>query len=154
MIDTQSPIANGARGEVTLELGGEAYLLKPEFGVIARIEQGLETSLFKLAMKAELFDLRAEELVRTLQVVLAANGYERAERDLAEAIARSGVGPVLVPLLVFLRGYVWGGGHEKKAPEPDAPEEAPEDTPDTAAANGASPTPTPTKAKRASRASS
>ena len=114
---TETPIANGARGEVTFELGGETYLLKPEFGVIARIEQALDTSLFKLAMKAELFDLRAEELVRTIKVVLAANGYERSEQDLAEAIAATGVGPVLVPLLVFLRGYVWGGGQEKKIPE-------------------------------------
>ncbi len=127
---TQAPIANGARGEVTFELGGESYLLKPEFGVIARIEQGLDTSLFKLAMKAELFDLRAMELVRTIQVVLAANGYERSEQDLAEAIAASGVGPVLVPLLVFLRGYVWGAAGEKKDPE-------------AASANGQSPTTTP-----------
>ncbi len=127
---TDSPIANGARGEVTFELGGETYLLKPEFGVIARIEQGLDTSLFKLAMKAELFDLRAEELVRTIQVVLAANGYRRSEQDLAEAIAATGVGPVLVPLLVFLRGYVWGAAREKKEPE-------------AAPANGQSPAATP-----------
>ena len=134
---TQAPIANGARGEVTFELGGETFLLKPEFGVIARIEQALDTSLFKLAMKAELFDLRAEELVRTIKVVLAANGYERSEQDLAEAIAATGVGPVLVPLLVFLRGYVWGG-HEKKDPEA-----APGDVPETAPANGQSPATTP-----------
>ncbi len=139
---TQAPIANGARGEVTFELGGETYLLKPEFGVIARIEQALDTSLFKLAMKAELFDLRAEELVRTIQVVLAANGYQRSESDLAEAIAATGVGPVLVPLLVFLRGYVWGAGHEKKGPEAEGV---------AAAANGQSPeTPTTTPASSGS----
>ncbi len=131
---TEAPIANGARGEVTFELGGETYLLKPEFGVIARIEQALDTSLFKLAMKAELFDLRAEELVRTIKVVLAANGYERAEPDLAEAIAATGVGPVLVPLLVFLRGYVWGGAREKKDPEAERV---------AAPANGQSPATTP-----------
>jgi hypothetical protein len=138
---TQAPIANGARGEVTFELGGETYLLKPEFGVIARIEQGLDTSLFKLAMKAELFDLRAEELVRTIQVVLAANGYQRSEQDLAEAIAASGVGPVLVPLLVFLRGYVWGAAREKKVPE-------------AAPANGQSPATTPASSGNGNPASS
>ena len=137
--------ANGARGEVMFELGGESYLLKPEFGVIARIEQGLDTSLFKLAMKAELFDLRAEELVRTIQVVLAANGYDRTEKDLAEAIAASGVGPVLVPLLVFLRGYVWGGS-EKKVPEPDAT--------DAASANGQTPATTPASSGSESPANS
>ncbi len=136
---TQAPIANGARGEVTFELGGETYLLKPEFGVIARIEQGLDTSLFKLAMKAELFDLRAMELVRTIQVVLAANGYERSEQDLAEAIAASGVGPVLVPLLVFLRGYVWGRP-EKKVPDvADGNTANPETTPATPPASPETP---------------
>ena len=138
---TDSPVANGARGEVTFELGGETYLLKPEFGVIARIEQGLDISLFKLAMKAELFDLRAEELVRTIQVVLAANGYQRSERDLAEAIAETGVGPVLVPLLVFLRGYIWGPAREKKDPEAapangQSPETTPETTPATTPGSG------------------
>ncbi len=146
---TEAPIANGARGEVTFELGGETYLLKPEFGVIARIEQGLDTSLFKLAMKAELFDLRAEELVRTIKVVLAANGYERAEPDLAEAIAATGVGPVLVPLLVFLRGYVWGGAHEKKEPEA-----APETDGVAAIANGQSPATTPASSGSENPASS
>ena len=46
---TETEIANGARAEVTLELGGESYLLKPEFAVVARIEDALEISLFQLA---------------------------------------------------------------------------------------------------------
>ena len=142
---TETGITNGARGVVTLELGGEAYLLKSEFAVIDRIEQALETSLFQLAMKAERFDLRARELVRTLQAVLAANGYERSEQDLAEAIAEAGVGPVLVPLLLFLRGYVWGGTHGQKVPEAAANRQAPAspDGDNPAATNGKTPAPDP-----------
>ncbi len=129
---TETEIANGARGEVTFELGGETYLLKPEFGIIARIQRGLDPSLFERVMKTGLFGLRVREMLRTIQVVLAANGYQRSEQDLAEAIAQAGVGPVLVPLLVFLRGYVWGGAREKKDPQ-------------AAPANGQSPGTTPQK---------
>ncbi len=113
MVDT--PMTNGARGEIAMKLGGARYVLRPEFGIVAKIESALDTSMIKLAMKAELFDLKAEELVRTLRVVLAAHGHEVEEAALAEAIAEDGVAAVLVPLTLFLRGYVWGGGREKKA---------------------------------------
>ncbi len=112
MADTE--MTNGARGEVTLTLGGETYVLRPEFGVVAKIEEALDMSLFKLAMKAEAFELKAEELVRTLRVVLAAHGHEVAEEALATAIGEEGVATVLVPLALFLRAYVWGGGRGKK----------------------------------------
>ena len=111
MADTE--MTNGARGEVTLTLGGETYVLRPEFGVVAKIEEALDMSLFKLAMKAEAFDLKAEELVRTLRVLLAAHGHEVAEEALATAIGEEGVATVLVPLALFLRAYVWGGGQGK-----------------------------------------
>ena len=111
----ESPMTNGARGEIALKLGGARYVLRPEFGIVAKIETALDTSLLKLAMKAELFDLKAEDLVRTLRIVLAAHGHQVEEATLAEAIAEDGVAAVLVPLTLFLRGYVWGAGREKKA---------------------------------------
>ena len=110
----ESQMTNGARGEISLELGGARYVLRPEFGIVAKIETALDTSLLKLAMKAELFDLKAEDLVRTLRIVLAAHGHQVEEATLAEAIAEDGVAAVLVPLTLFLRGYVWGAGREKK----------------------------------------
>ena len=69
MAETQ--MTNGARGEIAMKLGGARYVLRPEFGIVAKIETALDTSMIKLAMKAELFDLKAEELVRTLRAVLA-----------------------------------------------------------------------------------
>ncbi len=107
---TETEIANGARGEVTFELGGETYLLKPEFGVFARIQQGLDTSLFERVMKNGLFGLRVREMLRTIQVVLTANGYQRSEQDLIEALDTTGIGPVMVSLSVFLREFMGGAG--------------------------------------------
>ncbi|MCH8927054.1 MAG: hypothetical protein IH924_13120, partial [Proteobacteria bacterium] len=49
----ESQMTNGARGEIALELGGARYVLRPEFGIVAKIETALDTSLLKLAMKAE-----------------------------------------------------------------------------------------------------
>jgi uncharacterized protein (UPF0216 family) len=69
-------MANKERGEVTLALGGEKYILRPEFGVIAEIEDELDTDMFKFGMKAEQFKFRAKELVHAIKVVLEANGYQ------------------------------------------------------------------------------
>ncbi len=107
-------MANKERGEVTLELGGEKYTLRPEFGVIAQIEDELDTDMFQFGMKAEQFKFRVKELVRTLKVVLGANGYEVAEKRLAKAIAEDGMAVAVMPLVAFVRNYVLGGRPEKK----------------------------------------
>ncbi len=107
-------MANKARGEVTLKLGGETYVLVPSFGVIAEIEDELDTNMFKLGARVDQLDFNAKDLVRTVQAILKANGHEVAEDRLAEAIAEEGAGPVLVPLIAFIGSYVWGGRTEKK----------------------------------------
>ncbi len=114
-------MANKERGEVTLELGGEKYVLRPEFGVIAEIEDELDTDMFQFGMKAEQFKFRVKELVQAIKVVLAANGYQVEEKRLAKAIAREGMAAVVLPLVAFVRAYVWGGQPEKKDSGP-APE--------------------------------
>ncbi len=115
-------MANQERGEVTLALGGEKYTLRPEFGVIAEIEDALDTDMFRFGMKAEQFKFRAKELVHALKAVLEANGYEVEEKGLAKAVAREGMAAVVLPLVAFVHAYVWGGGHEKKdsGPAPEA----------------------------------
>ncbi len=127
-------MANKERGEVTLVLGGEKYTLRPEFGVIAEIEDELDTDMFRFGMKAEQFKFRVKELAHALKVVLEANGYQAEETRLAKAIAKEGMAAVVLPLVAFVHAYVWGGGHEKKDSDP-APEA-------TAAATGdAAPSP-------------
>lgn len=105
-------MANKARGEVTLELGGETYVLRLEFGVIAEIEDELDTVMIRLGMKIEQIQLRAKELLRTVQVIVKANGYEVAEETLAEAIAKDGVAAAMAPLIVYVRNYAFGSPEE------------------------------------------
>ncbi len=106
--------ANRKRGEVTLELDGERYVLRPEFGVIAEIEDELDTDMFRLGMRAEQFKFRVKELAHALRVVLEANGYEAQEKRLANAIAKQGMAAVVLPLVAYVRGYIWGAQPEKK----------------------------------------
>ena len=114
-------MANKARGEVTLELGGEKYVLRPEFGVIAEIEDELDTDMFRLGMRAEQFKFRVKELAHALRVILEANGYEAEEKRLAKAIAKEGMAAVVLPLVAFVHGYVWGAQPEKKAGPAETP---------------------------------
>ncbi len=114
-------MANRARGEVTLELGGEKYVLRPEFGVIAEIEDELDTDMFRLGMSAEQFKFRVKELAHALRVILEANGYEAEEKRLAKAIAKEGMAAVVLPLVAFVHGYVWGAQAEKKAGPTETP---------------------------------
>ncbi len=46
-------MANKARGEVTLELGGESYVLVPSFGAVCEIEDKIGTNLFSLGRRLQ-----------------------------------------------------------------------------------------------------
>ena len=129
--------ANRKRGEVTLELDGEKYVLRPEFGVIAEIEDELDTDMFRLGMRAEQFKFRVKELAHALRIVLEANGYEAQEKRLAKAIATQGMAAVVLPLVAYGRGYIWGAQPEKKA-DPAATETPTTETPTTPGKTGES----------------
>ena len=107
-------MANKLRGEVTFKLGEEKYTLRPEFGVIAEIEDALEIDMIEFGIKAERLKFRIRELVKVVQAFLKANGYKVDEKHLAQAIAREGMAAVVAPLAAFVRNYVLGGQPEKK----------------------------------------
>jgi len=98
--------------EIALELGGERYILRPEYDVIMRIEEELDTNMFKLGQRIGQLDFRLEELMRTLRVILDANGYEVADAPLAAAIARQGAQAVVMPLIAYVRAYTFGARDE------------------------------------------
>ncbi len=73
-------------------------------------------------MKAEQFKFRVKELAGVLKAVLEANGYEVDEKRLTKAIAREGMAAVVLPLVAFVRAFIWGVQPEKKdsGPAPEA----------------------------------
>ncbi len=94
--------------EVALELGGERYILRVECDVIMRIEEALDTNMFKLGQRIGQLDFRLEELIRTVRVILESNGHETAKASLAAAIARQGAQAVVMPLIAYVRAYTLG----------------------------------------------
>ena len=108
-------MANKHRGEVELKLGGESYVLRPEFGVVAEIEDKLGTSILTVGKKLEATNFTASELLSFIEAFLKASGHEVDPEAIAEGITESGVLNVTAPLIGFITAYAFGGTQEKKA---------------------------------------
>ena len=118
-------MANAARGEVTLRLGGESYVLRPSFGAICEIEDALGANLFELGRKLERAEIAAKELVDFAHACLAhacvaPPGQDVSRARLGELILAEGALEVIAALVKFCHAYALGGPAEKKpgaAPE-------------------------------------
>jgi hypothetical protein len=107
-------VANRARGEVTLSLGGHAYVLSPSFGAVCQIEDTLGTSLYEIGRRLESAEITARDLVAFAQACLTSAGHA-VERDrLGALIVEDGTHVVIGVLLEFCRNYAFGGAPEKK----------------------------------------
>ncbi len=125
-------MANKARGEVTLALGGETYVLVPSFGAVCEIEDKIGANLFNIGRRLELVEVSANDLIDFAHACLAPVGYTGDKARLGEAIVETGALKVIAALTEFCRNYAFGGGRGKK----DAAAET-EATPETAAAETA-----------------
>ena len=125
-------MANKARGEVTIELGGKSYALRPEFGVVAEIEDTLKENLFKIGQRLEQVDFTATALLETIAAFLEASGHDVKPDAIKAAIAEQGALAVIAILTGFCRNYAFGGGQKKKEAASPSSETAasPETSPD------------------------
>jgi hypothetical protein len=113
-------MANKARGEVTLELGGEIYVLVPSFGAVCEIEDKIGANLFNLGRRLELAEISASDLIDLAHACLAPVGYKGDKARLGEAIVEAGALKVIAALTEFCRNYAFGGQDEKKDRAADA----------------------------------
>ena len=128
-------MANKARGEVTLELGGESYVLVPSFGAVCEIEDKIGGNLFNLGRRLELAEISARDLIDFAHACLTPLGYQGDKARLGEAIVEAGALKVIAALTEFCRNYAFGGQDKKKdgAPMTEAtPETASTGAPGTA----------------------
>ena len=117
-------MANKARGEVKLELGGETYVLRPSFGAVCEIEEAIGTNLFDIGRKLERAEITAQELVKLTHACIAQSGTSIEMDKLGEQIVAQGSLGVIAALTGFCQSYAFGGQEEKKvgaAPEPSLP---------------------------------
>ncbi len=121
-------MANRARGEVTLRLGGEAYGLCPTFGAVCEIEDAIGVSLYDIGRRLENGDITARDLVAFAQACLASAGHPVERERLGAMIVEAGTHTAIAALLAFCRNYAFGGAAEKKTAAPPSSERAAEPT--------------------------
>ncbi len=109
-------MANKARGEVTLELGGETYVLIPSFGAVSEIEDKIGANLVNLGRRLELAEISARELAGLAHACITQAGYEVDEARLGESIVEAGVHKTIAALARFRRDCLLDGlAHEQGA---------------------------------------
>jgi Phage tail tube protein, GTA-gp10 len=111
-------MANSARGEVSLRLGGETYVLRPTFGAVCEIEDALGSSLYEIGRRLESAEITARDLVAFAHACVSSAGYTVDRDYLGALIVESGVHATIATLLAYCRNYAFGGMPEKKAGTP------------------------------------
>ena len=128
-------MANKERGEVTLALGGESYVLVPSFGAVCEIEDALGANLFTLGRRLAITEITAREVIDLAHACLVharqfPAGFQLDKAALGEAILEAGTLEVMTVLAEFCANYAFGGRREKKVPGADgAAETAPSPDP-------------------------
>jgi hypothetical protein len=127
-------MANKERGEVTLKLGGESYVLVPSFGAVCEIEDALGTNLFSLGHRLANADIAAREAIDLAHACLthanqSPTGFKLDKAALGEAILDAGPLVVMTVLYEFCINYATGGRREKKVPGTEPEDAEPENTP-------------------------
>jgi hypothetical protein len=101
--------------EVTLELGGESYLLTPSFGAVCGIEERIGINLFEFGRRIEVAQVSAAELIDFAHACIAEAGFKVTRECLAESIVEAGTAAVLAPLTDYCRIYVFGARRVSEA---------------------------------------
>ncbi len=137
-------MANKERGEVTLELGGETYVLVPSFGAVCEIEDALGTNLFILGHRLANADIAAREAIDLAHACLthanqSSAGFKLDKAALGEAILEAGPLVVMTALAEFCFNYATGGRREKKASRAETGSAAAESAPTPNPASSSAP---------------
>ena len=107
-------MADTTSREVTLELGGESYVLVPSFEAVCKIEEKIGTNLFDFGRRLELAQVSAAELIDFAHACIAEAGHEVTREGIAELIVEAGTATVLAPLTDYCRIYVFGARNESE----------------------------------------
>ncbi len=137
-------MANKERGEVTLALGGEKYVLAPSFGAVCEIEDALGASLFILGRRLATTETTAREVIDLAHACLThANqspaGFKLDKAALGEAVLEAGPLEVMAVLAEFCANYAFGGRREKKASSAETGSTAAESAPTPNPASSSAP---------------
>ncbi len=109
-------MADTARGEVVLVLGGETYVLTPGFAALREIEDKIGGRLFDVVRRLELVRITARELADIAHACITQAGYEVDKARLGELIVEAGAYKTIAALARFCRDCLLDGlAHERSA---------------------------------------
>jgi len=115
-------MANTARGEVALQLGGETFVLRPTFEAACEIEDAVGASLYEVGRRLEQVEITARDLVGFAHACVTRAGYSIERERLGDMIVENGTHGVIAALLEYCRNYAFGGCVEKKVDAPPSTE--------------------------------
>ncbi|MGE0270297.1 MAG: gene transfer agent family protein [Alphaproteobacteria bacterium] len=105
---------NKYRGEVSIDLGGREYILRPTFEVLVEIEERLGIGLLAIARKF----MNREYGIRDVSIIIAAGikgGGQKIPENLGEVLATTGVLPFHEKLEKFIAGSLSGESEQGNA---------------------------------------
>ncbi len=106
--------ANRKRGEVTLALGAESYLLVASIEAIIEIENKIDSNLFEIGRRLESAEISASDLIDFAHACATQAGYEVTRERLGELIVEAGAHQAITALTEFCRNYVFGVQHAEE----------------------------------------
>lgn len=111
-------MANAARGDVTLRLGGELYVLRPSFAALTEIESALGIGLVELAERFRDRRYGVRELAAVAHAGAKAAGHAESLPELGEKLAAAGLVAVAPAVFDFVHNALSGGMGKNPSPPP------------------------------------
>lgn len=108
---------NTQRGEVTLELGGKQYLLRPSFEALAEIEGALDKGIVPIVRQFMLGNYGIGDVYAVVAAGIKA-GDGRPPRNLGQLLVDRGIAKVAQDLAPFLNRGIAGDQPEGEAEAP------------------------------------
>jgi hypothetical protein len=93
-------MANALRGQVSITLGEKEFVLKPEFEVLANLENEMNKSIY--AIIQDLANVRTSKVSDIAKIIYIASGKTVKPNEIGKLIIAGGAHEVLAPVMKFL----------------------------------------------------
>jgi len=93
-------MANALRGQITITLGEKEFLLKPEFEVLANLENALNKSIYGII--TDLTNFKTSKVSDVAMVIFIASGKKVKLNEIGTLLVATGAQQVLAQVLKFL----------------------------------------------------
>lgn len=93
-------MANALRGHVSINLGGKEFLLKPEFEILANLENAFDKSIYGII--SDLATIKTSKISDIATIIHIASGKKEEYNDIGRLLLAGGATSVVAQVLKFL----------------------------------------------------